>query len=325
MSLFGKLFGKRVAPNNLQSTALSTASSSPASSTSKSMSSRSDTNPNFGTSSTSGPSNFPLRSEHYSVHGLDLSPDAARILTFDQACKQVHGLRMLSDHNDWIEAARDDDYSVLLCFNKAGGLFEAIISPRTNSQFLGMGMPQPEKVWIELGYRLQENLGEKVRLSNGDARIVAHYGHSGCLNEIHYVVPEAPTDAEADTAAWRELGFFSGGRGCVESAMVVAGECYSDEEAVNRIVRYVKEEWTGSLPQGFWLVKAEADDATGECRYCLGYDHRYESIWQAVMEAMEKAGHLPRCASKSFHLAPNDLFMQTQIETIYIKGLLGQT
>jgi hypothetical protein len=316
---FKKLFGKPTVFSAPRSPNVTTDASPSAATSVKPTISQSDANAKPAT-----PSNFTPSSKHYDAHGLDLSSDAARKLTFEQACKQVAGLRVLSDHGDWLEAAKDDDYSVLLCFNKNGGLFEAIISPRTNSRFLGMGMPQPEQVWSQLGYRLQENLGTKVMLTNGDAKIVAYYGPPGSLNEIHYVVPEGATNAEAEAAAWRELGFFGGGRGCVESAMFVSGKCYANEDAVNSIVRYVKEEWKGSLPQGFWLVKAEADDTSANCRYCLGYDSRHESIWQTVTEAMAKAGCLPQCASKPFHLPPYDLFMQTQIETIYINGLLEQ-
>ena len=187
-----------------------------------------------------------------------------------------------------------------------------------------MGTPEPEKVWPELGYMLQEDLGQKVWFSNGDAKIVAHYARPGSLNEIHYVVPEKPTNAEAETTAWRELGFFGGGRGCVESAISVSGERWADEVAVIGIIRYVREDWKGSLPTGFWLVKAVADDADANCRYCLGHDSRHDNIWQAILAAMEEAGLLPRCESKPFRLPPNDLFMQTQIETIYIRGLLRQ-
>jgi hypothetical protein len=190
--------------------------------------------------------------KHYDVYGLDLSADAARKLSFEQACKQVTGLRMLSDHGDWLEAANGEDFSVLLCFNKIGGLFETIINPRTKSGLLGMGKPQPEQVWSQLGYRLQEKLGEKVTWTNGDAKIVAYYERPGSLSEIHYVVPEKAENAAEQAAAWRELGFFSGGRGCVESARLVSGKCYADEDAVNSIIRYAKEEWKGSLPQGFW-------------------------------------------------------------------------
>jgi hypothetical protein len=324
MNWLNKLFGKPTVSSDPRSPNL-TAGASPSAATSVN-----PTSPQFAASTpsalpqTSASSHSISNAKHYDAHGLDLSPDAARKLTFEQACKQVIGLRLLSDHGDWLEAAKDDDYSVLLCFNKNGGLFEAIISPRTNSRFLGMGMPQPEQVWSKLGYRLQENLGTKVRLTNGDVKIVAYYGGPGSLNEIHYVVPERATNAKAEAAAWRELGFFGGGRGCVESAMFVSGKYYADEGAVNSIVRYVKEEWKGSLPQGFWLVKAEADDTSANCRYCLGYDSRHESSWQTVMAAMENAGCLPQCTSKLFRLSPNDFFMQTQIETIYIKGFLGQ-
>jgi hypothetical protein len=57
-----------------------------------------------------------------------------------------------------------------------------------------MGMPKYEQVWSQLGYRLQENLGPKATWSNGDAKIVAHYGHPGRLNEVHYVLPEEATN-----------------------------------------------------------------------------------------------------------------------------------
>lgn len=263
--------------------------------------------------------------KYYVAHGLDLAPDAARKLTFEGACEKVPGLRILSDHGDWLEAAKGDDYSVLLYFNKVGGLFEAIISSTSNSKFLGMGTPEPEKVWSELGYMLQEDLGQRVRFTDGDAKIVAQYARPGSLNEIHYIVPEDPTNAEAEATAWRELGFFGGGRGYVESAISVSGECWADETAVISIIRYVQDDWKGSLPTGFWLVKAVADDTNANCRYCLGRDSRHDNIWQAVLAAMEEAGCLPRCESKPFRLPSNDLFMQTQIETIYIRGLMGQT
>jgi hypothetical protein len=261
--------------------------------------------------------------KYYLAHGLNLAPDAARKLLFEEACKQVTGLKVLSDRGDWVEAAKGEDYSVLLYFNKTGGLFEATISPSTTSGFLGMGMPQPEQVWTKLGYRLQEDLSNKVTWTNGDAKIVAYYGRPGSLNEIHYVIPEKPTTPQAEAAAWRELGFFGGGRGCIESARQVGGMCYADEDAVNRIIRFTKDEWKGTLPQGFWLVKAEADDTSASCRHCLGHDSRHDAIWQTIIEAMEKSGSLPRCVSKPFRLAPNDLFAQTQIEIIHIKGLLN--
>lgn len=263
-----------------------------------------------------------LTTTHYDVHGLNLAPDAARKLQFEEACKQVAGLRMLSDHGDWLEAANGDDYSVLLNFNKTGGMFEAVISPRTTSGFLGMGMPQPEQVWSRLGYRLQENLGEKVTWTNGDAKIAAYYGRPGSLNEIHYVVPEKAISADADTPAWRELGFFGGGQGCIRNAVMVSGKCYADEEAVDSIIRYVKEDWKGCLPEGFWLAKAEAFDKSSGSPYCVGHDSQHEINWLEILTGMEREGRLPKSASRAFRLPAADFIGQTLIDIVHIKGLL---
>lgn len=261
--------------------------------------------------------------KHYQVHGLDLTPDAARKLVFEQACKQVAGLQILEDRGDYVQAAKGADYSVLLYFNKTGGMFEAVISPNTASRFLGMGMPQPQQVWSQLGYRLQENLGQKATWTNGDAKIVAYYGRPGSLNEIHYVVPEKAAAANAEAAAWRKLGFFGGGQGCVESAKMVSGRRYSNEEAVDGIIRYAKEEWKDSPPQGFWLVKAETKDTSSDWRYCLGCDSKHEGTWHAIMAAMQQAGFASQGESKAFRLRPHDLFAQTLIDTIHIRGFLN--
>ncbi len=323
MNWLKKLFGKTTEPSNPQSTKIATVASPPTPPAVKPKNLQSTTSASPPPSPAPTASSSAPTAKHYEVYGLDLAPDVARKLSFEQACKQVAGLRVFSDGEDRLGAAKGNDYNVLLHFKKAGGLFEAEINPSTTSGFLGMGAPEPERVWSQLGYRLIEDLGEKATWSNGDAKIVAYGSRSGKLSEIHYVVPDKPAKAEAEATAWRELGFFGGGRGCVESARLVTGKCYANEDAVNSILRYTKEEWKGSLPQGFWLVKAEVDDTSADCRYCLGYDSQHETIWQTVAAAMEKAGRLPQCVSKPFRLAPNDLFMQTQIETIYIKGLLG--
>src|ERR1035438_7703164 len=108
--------------------------------------------PQLGTISNPAPPSaaaFPASgssSKHYDAHGLDLAPNAARELFFEQACGQVAGLGVLSKRGELIEAAKGEDYSVLLYFNKAGGLSEVVISSSTTSGFLGMGMPQPERV-----------------------------------------------------------------------------------------------------------------------------------------------------------------------------------
>jgi hypothetical protein len=234
----------------------------------------------------------------------------------------VAGFHVLSDRGDWIETAVDDDYSALLYFNKAGGLFEAVISPDTKSGFLGMGTPQPERIWADLGYTLVEDLREKTTWTNGDARIIAYYGRPHWLNEIHYVVPEA-SDVTNDAAlAWRELGFFGGGRGCIESAVTVTGRCYATKDAADGHVQYAKQQWSGSIPEGFWLVTAEVDDLRQDCRYCVAWDSRHDRIATDLSAALRGSGQLPDCKSKSFRLTPRDLFDQTQIDVVHIKGLL---
>lgn len=259
-------------------------------------------------------------SKHYLVFGLDLSPSAARKLSFEQASKQVTGLKMVGDRGDWLESAKGDDYSVLLYFNKGGGLFEAVINPRTTVQFLGMNAPEPERVWSQIGYRKVEDLGQKITWTDGDAKIVGYYGRPGSLNEIHYVIPEKPaTVADEAAVAWRQLGFFGGGRGCVESARIVVGNAYSKETAVDNIIQYVKESWKEPLPQGFWLVKADDNRSL----YFLGYDVRHESIFQAVTAAMQKEGRALSELPHAFRLAPHELFDQTQIGPIHIFGVLG--
>ena len=259
------------------------------------------------------------RSKHYEVYGLDLSPDAARTLTFEQAAKQVAGLKMSPSG----AACLNDDYSVLLHFRKTGGLFAAEISADTTSGFLGMGRPQPEQVWTQLGYRLQEDLGQKVTWTNGDAKIEAHCG-SGGLNEIYYLVPEKAVDLDAEAAGWRELGYFGGGEGCIRNAMMVSGMCYAEEDAVDGMIRYVKEDWKGCLPQGFWLVKAEAYDKSTGSPYCLGHDGQFEIQWLEILADMEKEGRLLPCASRPFRVPSHDFIGQTLIDIVHIKGLLSR-
>jgi hypothetical protein len=257
----------------------------------------------------------------YNAYGLDLSPENARKLSFELACRQVSDLHILSDNGDWLEAARGEDYSVILYFNKPYGLFEVIISNNTTSQFLGMGIPNPEKIWSLLGYHMQEDLGEKVTWSNGDAKIVAYYGNSGYLNEINYAITgKEAIDAEA--ANWRELSFFSGGRGCILSAEVISGNCYEDIDAVYTIIRFVKEKWKGDIPHGFWLVKAEAFDTSTGCPYCLGIDSQYENILRLIKAEMERADLLPLSDLKSFRVKSKDFMEQTLIDMIHIKGFL---
>lgn len=258
----------------------------------------------------------------YNAHGLDLTPENARKLAFEQAHKQAAGIHILSDHGDWLEAAKDEDYSVLLYFNKPYGLFEAIISYNTTSQFLGMGMPEPEKVWSQLGYIMKENLGQKVTWSNGDAKIVAYYGSSWRLSEIHYVVPEKTEAIDEEAANWREFSFFNGGQGCIMSAEVVSGNCYADTDAVDTIIRFAKKNWNGDIPQGFWLVKAEAFDTSSSCIYCLGIDSQYDDILRLIKVEMEKADLLPLCDMKPFRVNPKDFVEQALIDMIHIKGFL---
>jgi hypothetical protein len=257
----------------------------------------------------------------YNAYGLDLAPDSARLLTFKKVCEQVPDIQIISDFGDWLYAAKGNDYSVLLYFNKPCGLFEVIVNHKTTSRFLGLGMHQPEKVWSNLGYHIQEDLGQKVTWSNGDAKIVAYYGNSEILNEIHYVIPEK-VDTDSENTAWRELGFFNGGRGIIESTMIISGICFAEEDAVDNIIRFIKHEWKGDVPAGFWLVKSEADDANIRCPNCLGFDFKYKSVMDLIRIELDKTKSYPKCESKLFSLTPNDLFMQTQIETIHIKGLL---
>jgi hypothetical protein len=262
--------------------------------------------------------NIPI-AKYYNAHGFDLSPNTVRKLTLDQVSNKYDGLR-----KNGTEVIINNDSTLLLYFTTSGQLFEAIISPRTTSQFLGMGMPQPEKVWAELGYRLQENLGGKVTWTNDDTKIVAYYSGSsdGYLNEIHYIIPEQPLKSEEETMLWRELGYFNGGDGCILRAYRVSGMCYADEISVKNLIKYVKEEWKSSLPQGFWLVEAEANDTSSTCRYWLGYDAQYETIWQEITSAIKNIGRLPQCISEPFSLRPNDLCSQTLVGDVHIRGFL---
>jgi hypothetical protein len=257
-------------------------------------------------------------SKHYEFHGLDLSPEAARKLTFKQAAKQVPGL-MLSPSGG---ACLNEDYSVVLHFKETGGLYAAVVSSDTTSHFLGMGLPKPEQVWMHLGYRLLEDLGERMTWTNSDAKIEAHCS-SGMLNEIYYFVSEKAGDFDAEATGWRELGFFGGGEGCLRNALMVSGRCYATEEATDGIIRYVKEDWKEDLPQGFWLVKAEAYDKSSGSPYCLGHDAQHEILWLEILAAMEKEGRLPPCASRPFRLPASDFIGQTLIDSVHIKGLSG--
>jgi ankyrin repeat protein len=128
--------------------------------------------------------------KYYLAHGLNLAPHAASKLHFEEARKQVAGLEMLSDSDDNVEAAKGEDYSILLYFRKSGGLYRATVSSDTTSGFLGMGTPQPEQIWKQLGYRLLEDSGDTAKWSNEEAEIIACYVGAGeLLTEIHYFIP----------------------------------------------------------------------------------------------------------------------------------------
>lgn len=129
-------------------------------------------------------------SNYYEIFGLDLSPDSARKLTYLQAQAKASALTNVCDRGDWCELSAKDDYSVLLRFNKTGGLFEAVVSSDSKTPFLGMCLPEPQKVWSALGYALEENLGVLSSWTNEDARIVVHARDSGQIEEIIYHVAQ---------------------------------------------------------------------------------------------------------------------------------------
>jgi ankyrin repeat protein len=141
---------------------------------------------------------------------------------------------------------------------------------------------------------------------------------------IAELLKAAECKLEAEAARWRELGYFGGGDQCIRNALMVSGNCYVTEEAVDSIIRYVKEDWKGNLPQGFWLVKAEAYDKSSGIPYCLGHDGQFEIQWLEILADIEKEGRLPPCASRPFRLPARDFIGQTLIDIVHIKGLLSK-
>jgi hypothetical protein len=126
--------------------------------------------------------------EYYSVHGAIINPEKFTSFTFENATEKIEDLKMIYDRGDWFEAAKDNNYSLLMYFDKKSGLFEVVVSNKTKSGFLGMGGNDPEKVWDKLGYELRESIGKKSTWINENAKIVALYGGSDRVAEIHYSV-----------------------------------------------------------------------------------------------------------------------------------------
>ena len=140
------------------------------------------------------------------------------------------------------------------------------------------------------------------------------------LNEIHYVILEKEQKAESPTPTWRALDFFSGGRGCIETASVVSGWCYVSEAAADELIRCITE-WREPLPQGMWLVKAEANGSVAD-RFCVGWNSEYESTVANLALEFQRGGKNLERRTRDFRLSPAQLFDQATIISVYLNGVL---